>query len=91
MQNLDSVKWWPFYVEKITLLYFSLSPFWLLQRNFAGTGIAAFPGSEIRFFAHFSKSVLVTPTKLGRDIASGKGYPVCEFDCNVIGDGMDIK
>ena len=30
--------------------------------------------------ALFSKSILVIPVNLGRDIARGKGQLVCEFD-----------
>ena len=31
-------------------------------------------------FALFSKSILVTPTEVGRDIARSKGHLVCKFD-----------
>ena len=39
-----------------------------------------FLGSEITFFELFSKSIRVIWMKLGRDIASCKGYLVCEID-----------
>ena len=39
-----------------------------------------FSGSETRFFALFSNSILVIPAKLRRDIARGKGDLVCKFD-----------
>ena len=43
--------------------------------------MAAFLGSEITFkFALFSKYIMVIPEKLGRDISSGKGHLVREFD-----------
>ena len=37
-------------------------------------------GSELIFFALFSKSILVIPAKLGRDIARGKGHLVREIE-----------
>ena len=35
---------------------------------------------KIHIFALFFKSILVIPTKLGRDIAWGKGHLVREYD-----------
>ena len=39
-----------------------------------------FLGSEIRFFALFSKSIHVRLTELGMGSARAKGHIVCEFD-----------
>ena len=57
----------------------------LTSNDFDLGKLRPFLGSEITFFALLSKSIVVIPLKLSRDIAGGREHLVCEIDLKLPG------